>query len=236
MTDAQVKAGKELNAWLMSELGLGSSAIVGHGDLVATTCPGRNFRMNEVKGSTAFKSAPETKVASVSTSAYTGGSVVDYLNSIGKNSSFDNRKRLANAHGIKNYTGTASQNTKLLNKLQSGKTPVSQSDLTVDGKWGNATTEALQDALNTPVDGIISNQSRNSVTESLYGNTVRYGSGGSVVIRALQRKVGASADGLLGPATVRALQSYLGTPVDGVLSRPSMAVEEMQRQLNAGTF
>jgi len=41
---------------------------------------------------------------------------------------------------------------------------------------------------------------------------------------------------LLGPATVRALQSYLGTPVDGVLSRPSMAVEEMQRQLNAGTF
>lgn len=118
-----------------------------------------------------------------------------------------------------------------LNKKTSTK-----ANLTVDGKWGNSTTEALQKALNTPVDGIISKQSRNSVTTSLYGNTVQYGKGGSVLIRALQRKVGAKADGLLGPATVRLLQVHLNGPVDGVLSRPSMAVKELQRRLNAGTF
>ena len=119
------------------------------------------------------------------------------------------------------------------------KTPAktsSKANLTVDGKWGNGTTRALQRALGTPQDGIISGQPKNSVTQSLYGSTVSYGRGGSVVIRALQKKVGAKQDGLLGPATVRALQRYLGTVQDGKLSRPSLVVKELQRRLNAGTF
>jgi N-acetylmuramoyl-L-alanine amidase CwlA len=45
-------------------------------------------------------------------------SLVDYLKSIGVNSSFANRKKLAAKYGIKNYTGTASQNTELLDKLR----------------------------------------------------------------------------------------------------------------------
>ena len=110
------------------------------------------------------------------------------------------------------------------------------SKLTVDGKWGKDTTRALQKALGTPVDGIISNQLRNSVTTALYGNTVRFGRGGSPMILALQRKIGAKVDGYLGPETVRKLQRYLGTVVDGKLSRPSLAVKELQRRLNAGTF
>lgn len=112
-----------------------------------------------------------------------------------------------------------------------------KANLTVDGKWGNNTTESLQQSLGTPVDGIISNQRRNSVSQSLYGTTVKFSNNGnSNVIVALQKKVGAKADGLIGPATVRSLQSYLGTVVDGVLSRPSMVVKEMQRRLNKGTF
>ncbi|WP_339179189.1 peptidoglycan recognition family protein [Oceanobacillus sp. FSL W7-1293] len=118
----------------------------------------------------------------------------------------------------------------------SSKPSKPSSGLAVDGKWGNSTTLALQKALGTPRDGIISKQPRNSVTQSLYGNTVQFGNGGSNVIVALQKKVGATADGKLGPATIRALQKHLGTPVDGALSRPSMVVEEMQRRLNAGTF
>lgn len=53
--------------------------------------------------------------------AYKGNSIVDYLKSVGVNSSFANRKKIANNAGIKNYTGTASQNTKLLNDMRSGK-------------------------------------------------------------------------------------------------------------------
>ena len=49
-------------------------------------------------------------------------SIVDYLNANKIDSSFNNRKKLASANGIKNYTGTAAQNIKLLDILQSGKT------------------------------------------------------------------------------------------------------------------
>jgi len=110
--------------------------------------------------------------------------------------------------------------------------------LKVDGKWGNATTRALQSALGTTVDGIISNQRRNAVTNAFYGSTIRFSnSGNSLVVRALQRKLGGlKVDGLLGSATIRALQKYLGTIVDGKLSRPSLVVKELQRRLNAGTF
>ena len=51
--------------------------------------------------------------------AYTGSSIVDYLNSIGQPSSFAARTALATQHGITNYTGTADQNLSLLNTLRS---------------------------------------------------------------------------------------------------------------------
>lgn len=48
-------------------------------------------------------------------------SIVDALNSIGVNSSFDNRKRIAIKNGINNYVGSAVQNERLLAKLKAGK-------------------------------------------------------------------------------------------------------------------
>ena len=49
-------------------------------------------------------------------------SIVDYLKDNKIDSSLANRKKLATKHGIKNYTGTAAQNAKLLSILQGGKT------------------------------------------------------------------------------------------------------------------
>ena len=49
--------------------------------------------------------------------AYTGISIVDYLNSIGQDSSYANRAKLAQQNGISNYTGTSAQNTQLLGIL-----------------------------------------------------------------------------------------------------------------------
>lgn len=45
-------------------------------------------------------------------------SIVDYLKSIGVDSSFSNRKKLAAQHGISGYSGTPSQNTLLLKKMR----------------------------------------------------------------------------------------------------------------------
>src|SRR5690625_718298 len=68
------------------------------------------------------KKTNKTTTKSSSKSTYTGGSIVDYLKSIGQPSSFAHRKKLAQRYGIKNYKGTASQNTRLLNALRGKKT------------------------------------------------------------------------------------------------------------------
>ena len=69
------------------------------------------------------KTTPKTKAKKNNTikkTNYKGDSIVDGLKSVGVNSSYDNRKKIAQANGIKNYTGTAKQNTELLNKLKKG--------------------------------------------------------------------------------------------------------------------
>ena len=52
--------------------------------------------------------------------AYTGDSIVDYLKSVGQDSSMTARKKLAEELGISNYSGSSSQNTQMLNTLRSG--------------------------------------------------------------------------------------------------------------------
>lgn len=65
-------------------------------------------------------STPSQPTQKPTTSTYTGNSIVDYLNSVGIDSTFANRKKLAEQYGISNYTGTASQNLDLLNKMRGG--------------------------------------------------------------------------------------------------------------------
>lgn len=48
------------------------------------------------------------------------GSIVDYLSSSGRDFSYAARRKLAEEYGISGYSGTASQNTKLLGMLQNG--------------------------------------------------------------------------------------------------------------------
>lgn len=91
-----------------------------------------------------------------------------------------------------------------------------KANLVVDGKWGTETTKALQRYFGTIVDGVISRP--------------------SLVIKELQKLVGAKVDGILGTETITKLQKYLGTPVDGIISNPSLMVKEMQRRLNKGKF
>ena len=57
----------------------------------------------------------------LSNTNYNGASIVSALNEIGVDSSYDNRKIIAQKNGITNFKGTAEQNTKLLNLLKQGK-------------------------------------------------------------------------------------------------------------------
>jgi len=56
-------------------------------------------------------------------SSYQGPSVVDYLSSVGQANDFGSRSELARNLGITNYTGTADQNTRMLELLRSGAQP-----------------------------------------------------------------------------------------------------------------
>ena len=90
-------------------------------------------------GSAPKPSAPTQSAPSGST--YTGTSVVDYLKSIGQDSSFANRKKLATQYGISNYSGTAAQNLELLNKLKGSSTSSGSSS---SGYTGNSLVDYLK--------------------------------------------------------------------------------------------
>lgn len=61
MTDAQVKAGGWLIAKLIKEHGLQINDVLGHRDLAATACPGKNFRMADLKTEILANLNPKTK-------------------------------------------------------------------------------------------------------------------------------------------------------------------------------
>lgn len=117
--------------------------------------------------------------------------------------------------------------------------------LVVDGKYGPATVKAMQRALGTPVDGIVSEQSSRLILQSpglreLSNWHTTAAAKGSMMIRADQRrlrKLGlykGQLDGLVGPMYWKASQREQGTVVDGIVSWPSALVKAIQRDLNAG--
>ena len=107
--------------------------------------------------------------------------------------------------------------------------------ISVDGVWGPELTKRLQEIFKTGVDGVISDQPMSNkkycagIAAAEWSGKL---SGGSDLIRAMQRWAGVTADGYLGPQTIRALQKKLGTPVDGVISYPSAMVKALQEWCN----
>jgi hypothetical protein len=84
-------------------------------------------------------------------------SVVDYLKSQGKDSSYSARKELATSMGISNYSGTASQNTQLLKKLQSGTSTTKN------------TTNQNKNTKTTQTNTSTSNKNKTTTTKNLNG-------------------------------------------------------------------
>ncbi len=54
---------------------------------------------------------------------YQGNSLVDFLKSVGQPPDYASRATLAASKGITGYTGSAQQNTQLLNVLRGGQSP-----------------------------------------------------------------------------------------------------------------
>lgn len=115
--------------------------------------------------------------------------------------------------------------------------------LTVDGTWGKDTTMKSQKVLGTTVDGKISNQSSkykkyltNASTSSWEFKLFGY-KNGSQLIKAIQKLVGASVDGICGQGTIKAVQTFLKEKgyyignIDGYMG--SMTVKAWQKYINS---
>jgi len=91
---------------------------------------------------------------------------------------------------------------------------VTRAALAIDGVMGPATIRQWQKVMRTPQDGVISRP--------------------SVLIRAVQQRVGVTVDGILGPNTWRGIQRRLGVPADGIPG--PITIKALQRRLNSGQF
>lgn len=119
-----------------------------------------------------------------------------------------------------------------------GVSSASAGALAVDGNVGPATVRRWQQVMGTAVDGIISGQQvpdeRTYWRPAIDSSVVRYGAGGSDLIRAVQRRLGCGVDGLLGPATIKAIQRHYGLAQDASFG-PATA-RALQSALNQGRF
>ena len=115
---------------------------------------------------------------------------------------------------------------------------VSNGSLAVDGNVGPATVRKWQQVMGTTVDGIISGQlvpdQRTYWRPAIDDSVVTYGGYGSDLIRAVQKRLGCGADGLLGPATIRAIQKHYGLAQDASFG-PATA-RALQNALNQNRF
>lgn len=125
-------------------------------------------------------------------------------------------------------------------KPNTGSTTKTKNQLTVDGKWGSSTTTRLQKIFGTPVDGVVSNQwakfkDDNPGLVNGWDWEAKPNGKGSDLIKAMQKWAGMASndrDGEIGPKTIKAFQRKLGTTVDGVVSYPSEMVKALQKWAN----
>jgi len=101
-----------------------------------------------------------------------------------------------------------------------------------DGMFGSSTARRLQQYFGTTQDGVISHQYKQKYNQNVYAAQFDKTLKGSNVIKALQKTLGVTQDGLLGQASIKALQKRLGTTQDGIISPVSNMVKALQVALN----
>ena len=127
-------------------------------------------------------------------------------------------------------------NKKLNNSTDSSdKKEENKHTIDEDGKWGKDTTIKAQEIFGTTIDGIVTDQRKEYKSQNPGLISFEWKSnptGYSELIKAIQKKVGATPDGWIGPNTIKKMQKYFGTVQDGCISNPSDVVRAFQKWLN----
>ena len=106
--------------------------------------------------------------------------------------------------------------------------------IAVDGVIGAATVRRWQQVMGTTQDGVVSNQINANYRPALKAVNHNQPYGRSQLVKAVQRVLGVTVDGLIGPATIKAMQRRLGVTVDGILGVET--AKALQQCLNEGRF
>src|SRR5690625_3318897 len=139
--------------------------------------------------------------------------LVDYLKDHGINSSFNNRKKLAQQQGIKNYTGTASQNIELLNKLQTG------------GK--KKVNSAPKNSTNTKVNNTV--KIKKSATRFATGETIASFAKGKSYKVVQEKSDRVLLDGIMSWVYKKDLEGYKSTNTSNSKSKKSSSYKVGQK-------
>lgn len=125
-------------------------------------------------------------------------------------------------------------NINVTNGSKSGATTDTSDKLEVDGWLGTLSVSRWQQVMGTYVDGIVSGQWEAEADYFPALVAVEFGEGGSDLVRAIQKVVGTSQDGFLGPITIKAVQKRIGVTIDGYLG--SQTAKAIQKRLNENKF
>lgn len=158
-----------------------------------------------------------------------------YLETIEGNTSTGTRGSQSNGGGVYRRARSLSLVIGVVSPQYNGTSsprPSAPSGLVIDGWAGKATIRRAQQLARTPADGVISGQWRGNRKAHWAVVVMRYGRGGSMLVRKIQAAAGVKQDGHWGPATTRAMQRRLGVAQDGYFGHAS--VKAWQRRLNAG--
>lgn len=96
--------------------------------------------------------------------------------------------------------------------------------LDIDGVGGTCTIRATQKFFETPMDGVLSGQSKANSKYYPSIESVEYGSGGSACVKKLQKWLALPQTGVLDEKTVKAWQKKIAVTSDGVFGANSMRV------------
>lgn len=245
---------------LMKKYGIPASRVVRHWDVCSKACPGWsgwgaagkdasiwNKFKKDISGSSSSTTSPSTsekytlsksikiymnasdaKNSKNSVGTYPAGTYYVYKKSDGM-INITKTKGKAGAWINPSASSTSSSNSK-----PSTSTP--KATLKVDGYWGTSTTKRLQQIFKTTVDGKVSNQfstykSQNPGLDSGW-EWEKNPTGNSPLIKAIQKKVGATQDGHIGPDTIKKIQKWMGCTQDGVFSAKSPCIKKLQQWCN----
>ncbi|MED4159618.1 N-acetylmuramoyl-L-alanine amidase [Shouchella clausii] len=193
MTDAQLQAGAALNAWLLAECSIKVPDIIGHNVLAATACPGKNFRMTELRNLVSGGKVSEPKPTNPNGDAFIR-QVQEWCCNYGYKVVVDGLK------GPKTHQALVKVYQNELNK-QFG------AGLSVDGIPGSKTYAAARN---------VRKGAKGNLTRVLQALLYlagfnpgpfdgHFGDGTEKAVRTFQKSIGLSVDGIAGKATWKAL-------------------------------